>query len=130
MRAGVAERLAIGMMRGRNLKLSREEAECHFRSQGRHCGPGPEPVQSEQVDFGVMGGTVKSADVETVFEAQDRLHVVYPQSHRIARLKTITPLALSEFPLILMQRETSVRAIVDAGFTRRALCPRVTCEAI
>ena len=87
-------------------------------------------VQSEQVDFGVMGGTVKAADVETVFEAQDRLHVVYPKGHPIARLKSITLAALSEFPLILMQRDTSVRAIVDAGFQSAALMPKVTCEAI
>ena len=87
-------------------------------------------VQSEQVDFGVMGGTVKAADVEAVFEAQDRLHVVYPKDHPIARLKSITLAALSEFPLILMQRDTSVRAIVDAGFQSAALMPKVTCEAI
>ena len=87
-------------------------------------------VQSEQVDFGVMGGTVKTVDVETVFEAQDRLHVVYPKGHPIARLKTITPASLSEFPLILMQRDTSVRAIVDAGFQSLGLMPKTTCEAI
>ncbi len=87
-------------------------------------------VQSEQVDFGVMGGAVKAIDVETVFEAQDRLHVVYPKGHRIARLKTITPVALAEFPLILMQRDTSVRAIVDAGFHSAGLMPKATCEAI
>ena len=44
-------------------------------------------VQSEQVDFGVMGGAVKAPDVETVFEAQDRLHVVYPKGHKIGRLR-------------------------------------------
>ncbi len=87
-------------------------------------------VQSEQVDFGVMGGTVKTVDVETVFEAQDRLHVVYPKGHPIARVKTITPASLSEFPLILMQRDTSVRAIVDAGFQSLGLMPKTTCEAI
>lgn len=87
-------------------------------------------VQSDQVDFGVMGGTVKAADIETIFEAQDRLHVVYPTGHRIARLKAVTPLALSEFPLILMQRDTSVRAIVDAGFHSAGLMPEATCEPI
>jgi DNA-binding transcriptional LysR family regulator len=87
-------------------------------------------VQSEQVDFGVMGGTVKASDVETVFEAQDRLHVVYPRGHRIARLKTIAPAVLAEFPLILMHRDTSVRAIVDAGFHAAGLSPKATCEAI
>ncbi|HEY1945329.1 MAG TPA: LysR family transcriptional regulator [Roseiarcus sp.] len=87
-------------------------------------------VQSEEVDFGVMGGAVKAVDVETVFEAQDRLHVVYPRGHRIARLKTITPVALAGFPLILMQRDTSVRAIVEAGFHAAGLMPKATCEAI
>jgi DNA-binding transcriptional LysR family regulator len=56
--------------------------------------------------------------------------VVYPKGHRIARLKTITPASLAEFPLILMQRDTSVRAIVDAGFHSAGLMPRATCEAI
>ena len=87
-------------------------------------------VQSEQVDFGVMGGVIKAVDVETVFEAQDRLHVVYPKGHRVARLKKIKPVALSEFPLILMQRDTSVRAVVDAGFHAAGLIPKATCEAI
>ena len=87
-------------------------------------------VQSEQVDFGVMGGVIKAVDVETVFEAQDRLHVVYPKGHRVARLKKIKPVALSEFPLILMQRDTSVRAVVDAGFQAAGLIPKATCEAI
>ncbi|HEY4809227.1 MAG TPA: LysR family transcriptional regulator [Roseiarcus sp.] len=87
-------------------------------------------VQSEQVDFGVMGGAIKAVDVETVFEAQDRLHVVYPKGHRVARLKKIKPVALSEFPLILMQRDTSVRAVVDAGFHAAGLIPKATCEAI
>jgi len=87
-------------------------------------------VQSEQVDFGVMGGTVKAPDVETVFEAQDHLHVVYPKEHPIARMKIVTPVALAEFPLILMQRDTSVRAIVDAGFHSAGLMPKAMCEAI
>ena len=87
-------------------------------------------VQSDEVDFGVMGGAVKASDVTAVFEAQDRLHVVYPKGHPIARLKTVTPAALAEFPLILMQRETSVRAIVDAGFHSAGLMPKATCEAI
>ena len=87
-------------------------------------------VQSEQVDFGVMGGAIRGVDVETVFEAQDRLHVVYPRGHRIARLKKIKPVALSEFPLILMQRDTSVRAVVDAGFHAAGLIPKAICEAI
>ena len=87
-------------------------------------------VQSEEVDFGVMGGTVRALDIETVFQAEDRLHVVYPKGHPIARIKKVTPAVLSAFPLVLMQRETSVRAIVDASFHAAGLMPRATCEPI
>jgi hypothetical protein len=62
--------------------------------------------------------------------AQDRLHVVYPKGRRAGRLKSVTHLALTEFPLILMQRDTSVRAIVGAGFHAAGLMPEATCEAI
>jgi hypothetical protein len=78
----------------------------------------------------LVGGAVRASDVETVFEAQDRLHVVYPKGHRTGRLKSVTHLALTEFPLILMQRDTSVRAIVGAGFHAAGLMPEATCEAI
>jgi len=87
-------------------------------------------VQTEAVDFGVTGGAVKALDVEVVFQAEDRLHVIYPKGHPIARIKKVTPAALSEFPLILMQRDTSVRAIVDASFHAAGLMPQATCEAI
>lgn len=87
-------------------------------------------VQSEQVDFGVMGGAVKAPDAQTIFEAQDRLYVIYPKGHEIGRLKAVTPAALAEFPLILMQRDTSVRAIVETGFHAAGLMPKATCEAI
>jgi DNA-binding transcriptional LysR family regulator len=78
----------------------------------------------------LVGGAVRASDVETVFEAQDRLHVVYPKGRRTGRLKSVTHLALTEFPLILMQRDTSVRAIVGAGFHAAGLMPEATCEAI
>jgi DNA-binding transcriptional LysR family regulator len=87
-------------------------------------------VRSEEVDFGVMGGAVGALDVETVFESEDRLHVVHPKGHAIARAKRVTPETLAEFPLVLMHPDTSVRAIVDAGFHAAGLMPKPTCEAI
>ena len=78
----------------------------------------------------LVGGAVRAIDVETVFEAQGRLHVVYPKGRRTGRLKSVTHLALTEFPLILMQRDKSVRAIVGAGFHAAGLMPEATREAI
>jgi DNA-binding transcriptional LysR family regulator len=87
-------------------------------------------VQNEQVDFGVMGGTTRAAGIETVFEAQDRLHVIFPKGHAIGRAKATSPDAVAKYPLILMQRDTSVRAIVDRGFAAAGLMPVPTCEVI
>ena len=42
----------------------------------------------------------------------------------------MTPATLAGFPLILMQRDTSVRAVVDAGFHSAGLMPIASCEAI
>jgi DNA-binding transcriptional LysR family regulator len=78
-------------------------------------------VRSEEVDFGVMGGAVGALDVETVFESEDRLHVVHPKGHAIARAKRVTPETLAEFPLVLMHPDTSVRAIVDAIYMMTAV---------
>jgi DNA-binding transcriptional LysR family regulator len=55
-------------------------------------------VQSEEVDFGVMGGPVAALDVESIFQSQDRLHVVYPRGHPIARARKVTPALLAEYP--------------------------------
>ena len=87
-------------------------------------------IWSQVWSWFLVGGAVRAIDVETVFEAQDRLHVVYPKGRRTGRLKSVTHLALTEFPLILMQRDTSVRAIVEAGFHSAGLMPEATCEAI
>jgi DNA-binding transcriptional LysR family regulator len=122
--------VAAGVLPDAILKFREKRPNVTFDLKDVIAGQVLSLVQSEQVDFGVMGGSVKAADIETVFEARDRLHVVYPKGHRIARLKAITPTALAEFPLILMQRDTSVRAIVDAGFHSAGLIPKATCEAI
>ncbi|MBV8663266.1 MAG: LysR family transcriptional regulator, partial [Hyphomicrobiales bacterium] len=89
-----------------------------------------ELVQSERVDFGVMGGSVVAQEVETVFATVDRLHVVYPKGHPIGRAKSVTPTALAEYALVLMHSDTSVRAIVDAGFHAAGLMPKPSCEVI
>jgi DNA-binding transcriptional LysR family regulator len=130
VRLAVLPSVAAGVLPDAILSFREERPNVTFDLKDVIAGQVLSLVQSELVDFGVMGGLVKLDDVETVFEAQDPLHVVYPKGHRIARLKTVTPASLAEFPLILMQRDTSVRAIVDAGFHSAGLLPKASCEAI
>jgi DNA-binding transcriptional LysR family regulator len=86
-------------------------------------------VRSEEADIGITGGEPSDADIETLHLSTDRMHVVYPQRHPIARRRKISLEDLAEFPLILMDSETSVRAIVDSAFVAAGRLPIPACEA-
>ncbi|SMH62736.1 LysR family transcriptional regulator [Azospirillum agricola] len=86
-------------------------------------------VRSEEVDLGVMGGEVKGQDIETLLEASDRLHVVFPKDHPVAGLPRVTIATLADLPLVLMDPATSVREIVDEAFLNAGLIAKPVCEA-
>ncbi|SFV08239.1 DNA-binding transcriptional regulator, LysR family [Methylobacterium sp. 174MFSha1.1] len=86
-------------------------------------------VRREEVDLGVTGGEVRDPDVTVLARAADALHVVYPAGHPIGEAGTVTLEALAEYPLVLMDAETSVRAVVDAAFVAAGRLPVTACEA-
>ncbi|WP_158815724.1 LysR family transcriptional regulator [Methylocapsa sp. S129] len=86
-------------------------------------------VQSEAVDLGVTAGVELTPDVEILHEAKDRLCVVFPRRHPLASRRKITLPDLADFPLVLMDPETSVRAIVDAAFVSSGRIIRPAAEA-
>jgi len=86
-------------------------------------------VRSEEVDIGITGGEASGPDLETLHLSYDRMHVVYPNKHPIGRQRKVSLGDLAEYPLILMDSETSVRAIVDAAFVSAGRLPIPACEA-
>src|SRR3954449_6785556 len=86
-------------------------------------------VRSEEVDLGVMGGDFVEPDLEVLHTAQDRMHVVFPAEHPIGTVSEITLDVLANHPLILMDPDTSVRAIVDGAFIAAGRLPIPACEA-
>jgi DNA-binding transcriptional LysR family regulator len=88
-----------------------------------------ELVRNEDVDLGVSGGESVDADLEVLHRGADRLALVYPSSHPIARKRKIRINDLLDVPLVLVATGTSVRATVDAAFARVGRRPLVTCEA-
>ncbi len=86
-------------------------------------------VQNETVDLGVTAGVELNADVEVLNEVTDRLCVVFPRRHPLAARKKIVLADLAEFPLVLMDPETSVRTIVDAAFVSAGRIIRPAAEA-
>lgn len=86
-------------------------------------------VRSEEVDLGVVGGEVQGHDIETVLEASDRMHVVFPAGHFIGELPEVSVATLAELPLVLMDPQTSVRKVIDEAFLAAGCTPKPVCEA-
>lgn len=85
-------------------------------------------VGAEEVDIGVTGGLTNAADVDVLLAITDRMHVVFPEGHALARAEIVTPELLQRYPLIMMDPDTSVRAVVEAGFHAAGLIPRPAVE--
>jgi DNA-binding transcriptional LysR family regulator len=86
-------------------------------------------VRSEEVDIGITGGDVPDAELEILHRSHDQMLVVFPPQHPFARKRKIKLQDLAEHPLVLMDSETSVRAIVDAAFAAAGLLGIPACEA-
>ena len=86
-------------------------------------------VRSEEVDIGITGGDVPDAELEILHRSHDQMLVVFPPQHPFARKRKIKLQDLAEHPLVLMDSETSVRAIVDAAFAAAGLLAIPACEA-
>ncbi|GJD49925.1 HTH-type transcriptional regulator CynR [Methylobacterium crusticola] len=86
-------------------------------------------VRREEVDLGLTGGEVQDAELTVLDRLTDTLHVVYPEGHPIGSVPEVTLEHLAEHPLVLMDAETSVRAVVDAAFVAAGRLPAAACEA-
>ena len=86
-------------------------------------------IRSEDVDLGLTGGDVSFPDIETIFTAHDEMSVVYPDKHPIGEQRRITARVLANYPLVMMDQGTSVRAVTDLAFNRAGLLPTPASEA-
>ena len=79
-------------------------------------------LRSEEADVGIgsFGALDRDLEVEPLLE--DRMVAVMPRGHPLAKSKALALRDLARHPLVLTDRQSSVRAIVDAamGDERRA----------
>jgi DNA-binding transcriptional LysR family regulator len=75
-------------------------------------------VRAEEVDFGVGGFERVDAGMAVAPLFSDRLVAVLPSRHRLARKRRLTLADLTTAPLILMDSQSSVRALVEEAFLR------------
>jgi len=85
-------------------------------------------VRAGEFDLGVTGGEVTDAELEILHSAQDRLMVVCPRAHPLAKKRRVAAADLAGYPLVLTAAGTSVRAIVDTAFDEAGRTPDIACE--
>jgi LysR family carnitine catabolism transcriptional activator len=73
-------------------------------------------VRAEEVDFGIGGFEGAGADVAVTPLFADRLVAVMPEHHALARKKAVSIADLKEQPLVLMDSQSSVRALVESAY--------------
>jgi DNA-binding transcriptional LysR family regulator len=86
-------------------------------------------VRSEEVDLGLTGGNVDFPDIEVLSRANDEMNVIYPAGHPIGKIPRITAERLAQYPLVMMDVRTSVRAVTDFAFSKAKLMPMPVSEA-
>jgi DNA-binding transcriptional LysR family regulator len=85
-------------------------------------------VRSEDADIGVTGGDVLDPLLEVLHAGVDRLVVVCPKTHALAKKRRIALKDLLSTPLVLTAPETSVRAVVDAALSGADGAAEIACE--
>ncbi len=85
-------------------------------------------VRAGEFDLGVTGGDVTDAELQILHSAEDRLMVVCPREHPLAKKRRVLASDLASYPLVLTAAGTSVRAIVDAAFDEAGRTPEIACE--
>lgn len=85
-------------------------------------------VREGKVDFGVCArdGGEEDLDCQTLFE--DNLQAVFSPGHPLAETPRITVAELTRYPLILTNRGSSVRTIVEQAFAARGMAGLPACE--
>jgi DNA-binding transcriptional LysR family regulator len=85
-------------------------------------------VLNEEADIGLTGGELDDPNLEVLHAGIDRLVVVCPKRHALAKRRRITLADLAATPLVLTAQGTSVRAVVDSAFAKARCVPEIACE--
>ncbi len=85
-------------------------------------------VRAEEVDLGITGGEITDPRFEVLHVSPDRLCLICPSTHPIARKRRVTIAEVAELPLVLTNPGTSVREVIDAAFLAIGKTPNLACE--
>lgn len=86
-------------------------------------------VKTDAVDFGIAAGQINDSELETSVLTQDRIHAIYLAPHPLERERKITAESLTNYPLIMMDEDSTVRQVVDRALLNLRLTIKPAIEA-
>lgn len=86
-------------------------------------------VRDEEVDIGIMGGMRRGADLDVLFEKQERLLAVFPEDHWLATCGSIGIDEIAACPIVMLDPSTSIRNVVESAFLEAGKTINTACEA-
>lgn len=86
-------------------------------------------VKTDAVDFGIAAGQINDPELETSVLTQDRIHAIYLAPHPLERERKITAESLINYPLIMMDEDSTVRQVVDRALLNLRLTIKPAIEA-
>jgi len=73
-------------------------------------------VRNDEVDFAISSPIVGDASFDFTLLTSDRMAAVFPRNHPLQSVRSLKLEQLIEYPLILMDRSSSVRHIIEDAF--------------
>ncbi len=87
-----------------------------------------ERLRSGAIDVGLLTLPVEGADLVQVPIMREELLLVMPPSHKLAKLRQVTPADLVGQPWVLFERGSSTRRVIDEMLQRDGVRPRIVME--
>lgn len=85
-------------------------------------------IRNNEIDVGVLTLPVESHDLQVASRFREEMVVVTSPSHPLCRKPKITPEDIAETPLILFERGSNTRKIIDRFFEQQQLNPNIVME--
>jgi DNA-binding transcriptional LysR family regulator len=85
-------------------------------------------VRAGDVEFGISDIDSTWPDLEFKELYRDRINIVFPKSHPLAKVKNVTLEEISHFPLVLLDAESNSRTVLDSVFIANGRLVTPACE--
>lgn len=86
-------------------------------------------LYSGKVDFAIIPWNRKYTDLESVKIARNKMFLVAPPDHPVARMETVSPRDLEAYPFVGYEEGMQTRSMIDALFKRMALSVEYSIES-